>query len=202
MERNILHNEQELLRQMAEGRESAFKAIYRFYYVELQPLLRKYAGTGIEAEEVLQETFIRVWLSREKLPELENFRAWLFTVASRVYLTALRTKLNYDKRVDGYSSVIQSDHPMQITPLEFTQLEAIKKCVAEAIHQLPPRRREVYELSRAGGMSIDEIAKRLDLSKQTVKNVLQQATKAIRDHLTVSGYGSFCLLFIFFETFL
>jgi RNA polymerase sigma factor (sigma-70 family) len=198
---NFLHNENELLHQIAEGDETAFKALYHFYYNELQPLLNKYAGSGVESEEIIQETFIRVWMNRDQLPSLDNFRAWLFTVASRVYLTALRTRINYDKRLEGFSTTLDPENKNLHTPFEFTHLQAIKNCIADAIHQLSPQRKKIYELSRTQGMSIEEIASELSLSKQTVKNVLQTSIRAIREYLNAAGYGFLLLLISFFKLF-
>lgn len=201
MRNNFLHNENELLHQVAEGNEAAFRTVYHFYYGELQPLLNKYAGSGVEREEIIQETFIRVWMNRDQLPLLDNFRAWLFTIASRVYLTALRTKMNYDKRLEGFSTTLDPQNNNLQTPFEFTHLQAIKNCIADAVHQLPPQRKRIYELSRTQGMSIEEIASELSISKQTVKNVLHTAIRAIRDYLNAAGYGFLLLLISFFKLF-
>lgn len=164
------------------------------------PLVKKDADSGIEAKEILQETFLKVWISRDKLPEVDNFRPWIFKIASREYLMAIRKKLNYDKRLDTYSVMpVSGNHP--VTPYETTHLEAIKTCISEAINRLSPQRKTIYELSRKEGLKIDEIAQQLSLSPQTVKNVLFLAIKTIREHLIASGYGPFIFLIYFFHFF-
>lgn len=200
MSNSILHNEKIILERIAEGEEDAFKILYEFYYEELRPLVWKYADSGIDAKEILQETFMKVWISRDKLPEIRNFRAWIFKIASREYLIALRKKLNYGKRLDAYSLTPDSDNS-PVTPYEVTHAETIKACVGEVISQLSPQRKAIYEMSRKEGLKIYEIAQQLSISPQTVKNVLQLVIKTIRQRLAAAGYGPFTFLIYFFTFF-
>lgn len=193
------YSEKELLLRIAEGDELAFKLLHRLYYDELKPLVWKYADTGIDSGEILQETFLKVWLSREKLPEIDNFRAWIFKIASREYLLALRRNLNYSRRLDAYAATGVDSPPA--TPLEVTHLEEIRNCIGQVVSQLSPQRRAIYEMSRRRGLKIDEIAQQLSLSQQTVKNVLQTVLKIIRQQLTAAGYGPYLTIFIFLKIF-
>lgn len=195
MENNQLHNERSILQHVSEGDENAFKDLYHYYSEELRPLIWRYADSGIDIQEILQETFFKVWMNRDKLPEIENFRAWVFKIASREYLFMLRKKLNYNKRLDAYS-VMSTDTPS--TPFEVTHLEEIRKSIDQAISQLSPQRRKIYEMSRKQGLKIEEIADQLSISPQTVKNSLQTVLKLIRDHLVSVGFGPFLWLIYFF----
>ncbi len=159
----------------------------------------KYADADIDPKEILQETFLKVWLNREQLPEIDNFRAWIFKIASREYLLALRRKLNYNRRLDAYAASAPDLTPS--TPLEVTHLEEITRCIARIVSQLSPQRRLIYDMSRRQGLKIDEIAEQLSLSQQTVKNVLQTVLKSIREQLTSSGYGPYITIFIILKIF-
>lgn len=196
MKDNQLHNEKSLLQYVSEGDENAFKKLYHFYGEELRPLIWRYADSGIDMQEILQETFFKVWMNRDKLPEIENFRAWVFKIASREYLLMLRKKLNYNKRLDAYSVLSAENTPA--TPFEMAHLEDIKRTVNQAIDMLSPQRRTIYEMSRKQGLKIEEIASQLSISPQTVKNVLHTVLKLIRDHLVSAGFGPFLWLICFF----
>lgn len=196
MKNNQLHNEKLLLQYVSEGDENAFRELYHFYCEELRPLIRRYADSGIDMQEILQETFFKVWMNRDKLPEIENFRAWVFKIASREYLFMLRKKLNYNKRLDAYSVSGAANTPS--TPFEVAHLQEIKRTVNQAIDQLSPQRRTIYEMSRKQGLKIEEIATQLSISPQTVKNVLHTVLKLIRDHLVSAGFGPFLWLICFF----
>lgn len=199
MPENPVYSEKELILLVAQGDELAFKRLHRLYYDELKPLVWKYADSGIDSREILQETFLKVWLNRDKLPEIENFRAWIVKIASREYLVALRRNLNYSRRLNAYAATGIDSPPA--TPLEITHLEEIRNCIGQVVSQLSPQRRAIYEMSRRQGLKIDEIALQLSLSQQTVKNVLQTVLKIIRQQLTAAGYGSYLTVFIFLKIF-
>lgn len=197
MNNSNLHNERELLLKVSESDENAFGELYRFYYAELKLIVWKYADSGIEAEEILQETFLKVWLNRDRLPDIDNFRAWIFKVASREYLNALRKKLHYDKRLTAWSAMPGKSGPE--SPYELAHLEEIRECITAAISKLAPQRRTIYEMSRNQGLKIDEIAEKLSISPQTVKNVLLTVTRFIREYLIAEGHGPFLLIFYFLQ---
>ena len=191
-----IENEPYLLSCIVEGDENAFKFLYTHYLQELKPLLKKYSSADIEIQEILQETFLKVWLNRDTLTDIQNFKAWIYKVASREYLIALRKRLNYDKRLTGYSSNI-ANNPTPQTPVDVMNFSEVHNFILKAIAGLPPRRRKIYEMNRQG-FKIDEIAEQLSISSQTVKNVLQSASKTIRQKLIANGYGPFIMIFFTF----
>lgn len=192
-----IENEPYLLSCIAEGDENAFKFLYNHYAKELKPLLKKYNSADIELQEIFQETFLKLWLNRDALTDIQNFRAWIYKVASREYLIALRKRLNYDKRLTGYSSnIINSPTPQ--TPVDAMIYSEVHHFILKTIAALPPRRRTIYEMNRQG-FKIGEIAEQLSISPQTVKNVLLSASKTVREELIAIGYGPFMvMLFLFF----
>lgn len=191
-----MENEPYLLSCIAEGDENAFKSLYLHYVKELKPLLKKYNCADIEIQEIFQETFLKLWLNRDALNDIQNFRAWIYKVASREYLIALRKRLNYENRMEGYSKTIVNS-PTPQTPMEVMLFSEVHNFVLKTIAQLPPRRRMIYEMSRQG-FKIGEIADQLSISSQTVKNVLQSASKTIREELIAIGYGPFMVVFFLF----
>src|SRR5258706_4910255 len=90
--------EEELKRRIAEGDEGAFARLFHQYYNLLRPFVWKFTRRETDAEEILQETFIRVWLNRDKITGIENLRGWIFTIASRICLTHIRKTLNDQKK--------------------------------------------------------------------------------------------------------
>ena len=76
--------EQAQKRCIAEGDESAFTDLFNHYYPALRPFIWKFTGSQTDSEEILQETFIRIWLNRDKLPEIDNMRNWIFTIAANL----------------------------------------------------------------------------------------------------------------------
>lgn len=195
MTSTALHNEKVLLKQIAEGDEASFGELYRYYYPRLLPFICKNTGSDAQAEEIIQETFIRIWLNREKLPEIEHFAAWLFKVASREFLSALRKRLSYEEKIGALQA-----EATPVSPLEQLHVREIRELVKAAVQQLPDQRRRIYQLSREEGLKVNEIAERLSLSPQTVKNVLTTSLKQIRDHLAASGHR-YVLIYLLLKVF-
>ena len=172
---------------IVEGDEEAFAKLFHHYYTVLRPFVLKFTQSSSETEDILQETFIRIWLSRDKLPEIDNLQSWIFTIASRQCLMYLRKDLT-NRRKKEASAWQQKANRVMETPADATEVAEITRIVAEAVNQMPPQRQRIYRMSREDGLKPAAIAEALDLSVHTVKNVLVTALKEIRDHLTDSGH--------------
>jgi|RhiMetdeSRZDD1v2_1073273.scaffolds.fasta_scaffold14227_3 RNA polymerase sigma-19 factor, ECF subfamily len=176
----------DLYRRIADGDEAAFASLFNRYYPLLRPFIYKLTRSADKTEEMLQETFMRIWLSRDQLPVIGNVHAWIFTIASRQCLQAIRKDLNDRKKI----AVLQQHEAAQVahTPLDSAQLAEMTRLVAQAIGSMPPQRQLIYRMSREQGLKPAQIAEALSLSVATVKNVLVTALKEIRSHLAASGH--------------
>jgi RNA polymerase sigma-70 factor (ECF subfamily) len=181
------------LAQVAAGDEYSFAVLYHQLYSELKPIRWRCVESGIEPSEVMQLSFVKLWLNRERLSEIKNLKAWIITVAYREYLMAVRKKLNYEDRL----GVIASEPDVAnapITPFQIVNYQELKRITKEIIQELSPQRRAIYELSRDENLKIEEIATRLSISPNTVKSALQTSLKLIREKLIEAGYGPFSLI--------
>ncbi len=132
------------------------------------------------AEDITQEIFIKLWLCRDMLDQVENPDGFIFKIARNISLNALR-KLAYDEKLikNLQQYLVHEDRNVDIKMLSLDY----EKIVQEALTKLSPQRRLVYLLSRKDGLKHEEIAIRLNLSKNTVKNHLVDALRHIRAHL-------------------
>ncbi len=175
--------ENDIRNRIAEGDETAFTELFGHYYSILLPFVSRFTRSEADAEEVLQETFVRVWLSREQLPDIDNLRSWIYTIASRQCLMVLRANLNNKKKINA---LYQQSPTEQVH--DSASLAEITRLVGEAVSQMPSQRQRIYRLSREAGLKPQAIAAELSLSVSTVKNVLVLALKEIRSHLAESGH--------------
>jgi RNA polymerase sigma-70 factor (family 1) len=193
-----LHNEKELLDKISTGDEQAFELLFNHYYPLLRPLASSFSLTPQDIEETLQETFIRVWLHRDRLLDIENLQGWLVRVTSRECINTLRKNLRFEKQAE--LSLVDRELPgKEETHLEI-EVSEIKQQIYNAIQHLPEQRRKIYLLSRQEGMKPAQIAEELSLSVSTVKNTLVVALKQIREYLSGKGYQflfSACLINFF-----
>jgi len=98
------YNEKELLFRIAEGDEKAFAVLFRRYYPLLSHAVAVYALSEADKEDILHETFIRIWLSRDKLMELEQPDSWFCRIASRECLRMIARNGRRQQQENFYRS--------------------------------------------------------------------------------------------------
>lgn len=172
-----------LLSKIADGDEEAFRQLFFRYAPWLNTRLGRLIDGSFEKEDIIQETFLRVWLHRDQLPEIEKWKAWLLKICYNRAFNHLRNQRTRQKAQESIVPVKVQDE-MQ----EFFDLSILNKIIVRAITQLPPQQKKIYIMNRENGLVIGEISERLKLSPQTVKNHLGLAMKSIRAALERSGY--------------
>jgi RNA polymerase sigma-70 factor (ECF subfamily) len=180
-----LHNEKILLRLIAEGDEVAFRSLFHAYVPLVQAAVTKLIRNREAVPDVVQEIFLRIWLARDQLPEIDNPRSWILRIVYHQAFNWLRQQKAQRKRDLVLSETIQA--VSSLSTEEAAQFEETSRIVQAAIDQLPPQARKVYLLNREEGLKIGEIAQQLQLSTQTVKNTLGRSVKAIRNYLCREG---------------
>ncbi len=139
-----------------------------------------------QAKDLAQEMFIKLWNNRNKLPEVENIRAYIYVSARNLVMDFMEKKVFHSSNFQNLSDYFTEDsihHP--IAGLELKELE---QTVAAAIRSLPEKTRQVFELHRFGGKSHKEIAVLLGISEVSSKTYIVRALKDIRHYL--SKYAS------------
>ncbi|WP_293312979.1 RNA polymerase sigma-70 factor [Pedobacter sp. UBA5917] len=177
------------MKKIVEGDEQAFSVLFFNYLPVLQIFATKFTKSDDAAEEIIQDAFLRVWLNRDKLAEVENVRAYLYKYVSNECLSYLRKKLKEDRVIDAFTNKQPSSHN---STSDAINLNEITKIISVAVEKLPEQRKNIYQLSRCDGKSIPEIAEILNISPNTVKNALVISLKSIRLHLNQHG-----IIFVF-----
>lgn len=177
---DTIHIDRDLFTAIASGDEQAFREIFHAYNKVLFPFVLSLIKVESDAREVMQNVFLKLWLNREKLPDIENPGGWLHTLASNACYDHLRRQATYELHLHKAHSMqaLHDDHTV-------LQLEArdVKKAIQEAIQQLPLKRREIFQLAKVEGLSRREIAERLKISENTVRNQLVDAVDFVQEYL-------------------
>ncbi|MBX3254481.1 MAG: RNA polymerase sigma-70 factor [Chitinophagaceae bacterium] len=137
------------------------------------------------AEEITQEVFLKLWLNRLELDKIDNPDAYIFAIARNKTLNYLR-KANYDKKLLREIELTTADTLNN----DVEERQAVSECdglLEKAITQLSPQRKQVYRLSRKEGLNHVEIARQLNISRNTVKNHLVETLRFIRKYLHKNG---------------
>ena len=183
-------DEQSLARSVALGDTVAFEAVFRRYHVELRDRAQLVLGSRALAEDAVQDLFLALWMSRERLRITTSLGAYLHR---SVRNAALRRSARGAEKALSLDEMHAADQPLQQqlvatdpSPLEHAEHSLLVDDLARATASLPPRAREVFTLSRRNQLTTREIADRLTLSPKTVEMHLTRALAALR---TVLGRG-------------
>lgn len=185
----------DLYRRIAAGDESAFRSLVDIYAPRLQAMAARITGSVAVADDLVQDTFLKIWIARDQLTEISQPSAWIKKICFFLAVNHVRRQSIRDKVMDAVEH--EKDSAGNTLPvsdmIEFRQLLGL---VNEAVQQLPEKQRQIYRLSREQALSINEIAQHMDLAVSTVKNLLVMALKNIRASLQKAGYPLFLLILI------
>lgn len=169
---------------MALGEEAAFREIVRYYHKQLLPVSISLLKSEQEARDVMQEVFLKLWMNRAELASVDNPGGWLRTVIAHTTSNRIRSQLRYELRNKKLiADTPEALHNMQdLLDAKFAQSR-----IEEAVMRMPAKRKEVFLLSRREGLSRREIAARLNISENTVRNHLAEGITFVQDYLREKG---------------
>lgn len=174
------YDDDALLRQIADGDEQAFAVLFNRYWGQLYNYLVQITKSHEITEEIVADVFLKLWTGRALIRNIRNIEGFLFKVA-------------YNKTMDFFKLATRNQRLQRLIarsmegtgePADRKLLDAeTEKILHEAIGQLSPQRKRVYQLHRLEGLSHEEIAERLNLSRQTVKNTMTGAIRSLLQFL-------------------
>ena len=180
---------QALVKALKEGNQLAFSIVYKTYAVQTFSLAFKYLLNKELAEDAVQNLFLKLWLKKEEIDETKPINRYLFTMLKNDLLNTLRdSKKNIYLLEDCLSMVLELEDNSQNENLKQEQMNIIQ----QALEQLSPQRRKVFEMKVSGKYSNQEIADKLNLSINTIKFQYSQSLKQIR-----STVGELSLLLLY-----
>lgn len=174
----------ELVKALKKGDVAAFDAIYNTYCHKLHGFVLRYLKQEEDAEGIVQEVFIKIWESRGKIDVYASFESFLFTIAYNSTMSLLRKRVIESKSREFLKSLQQIDTTDQV--IDEIQFKELNQKVQTLLNKLTPRPKEIYLLSREEGLTHKEIAKKLDISENTVKNHLVSTLKYLKSHIDSS----------------
>ena len=177
-----LYNEEDLLPQIAAGDSQAFKILYSQYKDRLYGFLFQLTKSHSISEDLLQDTFMRIWEERRRLSAVRDFKAYVFTMVKYRALNSLKRISREElviRRIAHQTNV--GDHTTECD----VHYNELKRKIDGVVRQLPPQQRTVYQMSREQGLRQEEISYRLNVTVATVKKHLTLSLRYIRKNLSV-----------------
>ncbi|SKB49146.1 RNA polymerase sigma-70 factor, ECF subfamily [Sphingobacterium nematocida] len=166
-----------LVERLKASDKQAFNELYEKYSLGLFQLLLKMVRNRSTAEELLQNTFVKVWDNRMMLDTRKSFRAWVFKIAQNEVYTYYR-KAAKDQKIQEqlYNTFDELYHIDLEQDLQSKQLDLLNR----ALGSLSERKRQIFELCKLQRKSYDEVAQLLDISPSTVSNLMVRSNQQIR----------------------
>ena len=175
---SALSDEHDLVRRLRAGDERALEAVFRAHYANMCAVVRRIVLAPDVAEELVQDVFFKLWNKRDQLAEIDALRTYLYRAARNTALNHLRRQkleLAHEEREAAKGEPATAEHTDDsATAGELTE------AVNGAIDRLPARCREIFLMSRDGGLTYGEIATELGLSIKTVETQMGRALKSLR----------------------
>lgn len=182
----------ELLQRLRKGDERAFRQLYDRHSRPVAAFIYQLTHSAVDAEDILQDTFLKLWTSREQLPAIDHIGNYIFIIARNKTVDHLRKVARQQQLVDqvwANISEVADALDLQLDARESQQL------ISNALAQLSDQKQTIFRLSRVEGLSHDDIATQLGLSKSRVKNLQVETLKHIRVFLSRYGGPLGVLLF-------
>jgi RNA polymerase sigma-70 factor (family 1) len=175
------YNEKVLLILAAGGDRESFARLYSQYLDQVCKYVFLFTRSREISEEIVQDVFVRLWECREVMSTVNSFPSYLFRAARNKSVDYIRRRQAEQRGLAGYRTE-RTDLPE--TPDEAFDYKACQHLMAEAIKKLPQRRRLIFLMKIERGLSHDDIARELKISKSAVKNQLYDASDFVRSHLS------------------
>jgi len=182
----------ELTEKLKIGSYKAFEQLYELYFDLLYGYVFGMIRSHNQAKEIVQDTFIKVWLHRSRIdPEL-SFKAWLFKIAKNQLLNDIKKNFS-DPVFEDYLIHSENNQLVAQSDQEF-DLELFRIALVKAKQKLSPRQLQVFEMCKEEGRSATEVAKHLNITEASVYNYLSQSLATLRNEMKELSF----LFFLFF----
>ena len=174
------HTDKELVQSLKSGDHQAFERLFIRYGQKLFAFSNSYLRSENDAEEIVQDVFLKIWDNRLSLKTDTSFQSYLFTIA----FNAIKKSFNKKAKDETYhhdvlDAIYNNDQP---TDFEASYQVLIEK-LNDVIQRLPERRKLIFIQRKKEGKSIKQIAEDLDISVKTVENQITEAIKQIKREL-------------------
>lgn len=169
-----------LLKKVARGDESAFRMLFELNHPNIYTTALRILADQQAAEDIVQDTFMRVWINRATLDQIDDFQAWLYTLAKNIAFNVIKKRENYKQYMQQKGQQLlselstEADYALQDKDFQYL--------LEKAVQRLPPKQQQTYKLLKESNLKRKEVAEILNVSPETVKYNIDQAMRSIRSY--------------------
>jgi RNA polymerase sigma-70 factor (family 1) len=177
-----IYEHNNVLNLLAEGSEYAFQLVFDSYKNRIYNLALTYLKSPVLAEEIVQDTFLKLWFQRQNLAGVNSLEAWLVTVSKNLTINYLKKIAHeWGAKKDLISGLVENNTDFKVRHAESALL------FQKALDALPTQQRTIYQLAREERLTYERIGEKLSISPLTVKTHMARALASIRMFLKKHG---------------
>lgn len=184
-------NDSDLAHRIKYGEKEAYEQLFKRYAPRIFNFSLTYLKNNADAEELVQDVFMKVWEKRVTLDAGQNIKAYLFKIAVNTIYDFIRRK-NIETSFNEFT--LANSQNSSNSTWDTVVYNEMQTRINNLISEMPEQRRRVFHLSKKKGLTNDQIAQKLNLSKRTVENQLYRAISFLKENLKNE---SLVLLFFF-----
>ncbi len=188
---SAIHINYDLLLQVINGDELAFREVYDLFKGKIFAYAYKHTKSKEQSAEVVQDVFIKLWQARAGINIGSPLEGYIMRITQNHLFNLMRdTARDVKKR----SILFEYVQHIQENPEVDLFAKELHKTWQKAIEQLPPQKKIIYKLNKEQSLSYADIANRLNLSPLTVKKHMTEATRQIRDFMRMHSDLSYLII--------
>ncbi len=179
-------SDEQLIARFQLGDVQAYDLLVRRYKDQLLNFVYRFVGNRTDAEDIVQETFLRVYKNKHMYKEIAKFSTWVYTIAGNLAKTELRRRKRH--KIFSVSNFVNEERDYDIPDREHSPEKKVDSTIQEdiiqkAIEKLPPKFREVIILRDIQGFAYEEISQILDIPLGTVKSRVNRGRLKLQEDL-------------------
>lgn len=178
-----IHNQNELLQQVAAGNESAFRSLFYAWHQKLGSFVYNWTKSLPLTEEIVQDVFLKIWMTRESLTTIEHFDNYLYVLGRNQAFNMLKKASRERLKHNDWERLAEN---MAAYP-DALPLDEYSPLINKAVAQLPHQQKKVYELKYGRGLKYEEIGRELNIAPETARKHMQLAIRFIAAYLQTNS---------------
>ncbi|MCT1523802.1 RNA polymerase sigma factor [Sphingobacterium hotanense] len=184
-----------LLDLMKQGDQGAFRELYNRYSGKLYSNILRMTKSNDTADDILQGVFIKIWENRFAIDTTRSFKSFIYQIAQNTVFDNFRKEARYRVLVSTTARKREELEKSESPTEKWIGAKEDKTILENAVSQLPPRRREIYQLCKLEGLTYDQVSEKMGISISTINDHIVKASKTLREYLVQSRYYTLLLLF-------
>jgi len=196
LESNSFQTEQEMVALLQKGSMNAFEKLFEQYSQKLYRFALSYLKSGLEAEDLVQEVFLKIWENRTNIKTGTSFQSYLFTIAFNSIRKSFNAKARQDKFRTDLLEFLSHENPSLENHPDF---EALLTKLDSLIDQMPERRKEIFMMRKKEGRAVRDIAEKMSISIKTVENQITEAMNHLKKEFAKDQISGILFFYMFLD---